>query len=170
MSLDSLFGANKATVLDGTKRLTEISEGGISVQELKELNGMKLQEMRDWVAKEQAALVAPQDPGNSGSHEAGVQYHVDNKAYLEMQTVLIGFDTAINNLKKQYEGARGQIQGAAKEDLAALSAALKDTTKKDTATGETNGGSMATKNEEGAAGAKTAEAKTAVPSAKGDGS
>jgi hypothetical protein len=43
MSLDSLFGANKATVQDGTERLQEITKDGITAQELKELNGMKLQ-------------------------------------------------------------------------------------------------------------------------------
>jgi hypothetical protein len=90
--------------------------------------------MRDWVAKEKKALVAPTKPDASAPHEASVQYEVNNGSHAEMKTVLDRFDTAISNLKSQYEATRGKIQGAAKEDLAALDAALKDAPGNDAAT------------------------------------
>lgn len=106
---------------DSLKKINEDTK--ITVEELKELNGLKLKELAAVSAKERTMGV-PVKPGDGASHEEQKDYEIAKNAYDNKVAILDKFDNGLAKLKESYEASKAELLKQSGDELAKLEAEI----------------------------------------------
>lgn len=106
---------------DALNRINE--DKTITLEELKELNGLRLKELAAFSAKERTVSV-PVKPADDASEDAKKTYEMNKNAYDEKIAKLDKFDNGISKLKESYEKSKAELFEKSRDELAKLEAEI----------------------------------------------